>query len=94
MEVMPPTNKCYNTKIPFYGTLDDRVAITRALNKKLEETCLENDILFLPVHDLFANPDGTLNIALSDNCVHMGMQHNYLIKNRLIEMLLAYSIIL
>lgn len=94
MEVMPPTNKCFNAKIPFYGPLDDRIAITKALNAKLKEACDINNIPFLRTHDIFANPDGTLNPLLSDNCVHMGMKHNYLIKHRLIQLLINLNILI
>jgi hypothetical protein len=89
MEVIPPTDRCNNIQTPFYGTLEDRIAITRLLNKRLRAACLLYNIPFLQTHDIYANQDGSLNHALSDNCVHVGMKHNHLIKKRFIELLLS-----
>ncbi|MFA6066644.1 MAG: SGNH/GDSL hydrolase family protein [Candidatus Babeliaceae bacterium] len=88
MEVMPPAR--HDT---YYGTIEDRVAITRALNKKLRAACEKNNILFLPLHDIYANHDGSFNAALSEGTVHINMQHNFHIRRRLIELLLASKII-
>ncbi|MFA6066087.1 MAG: SGNH/GDSL hydrolase family protein [Candidatus Babeliaceae bacterium] len=87
MEVMPPVSNP-----GFYGPLADRISITHALNKKLSEACRIHDILFLRLHDLYANPDGSLNSALSDGCVHINMNHNLPLRRRLIELLLESKI--
>lgn len=87
MEVMPPTNRGYNPDAPFYGPLEERVFITRLLNTGLKEVCLKNNIFFLPTHDILADPAGTFKVELSDTGVHVGFNHNYLIKQRLIDFL-------
>lgn len=88
MEIMPPTDACFNREVPFYGTLAQRILITRTLNEILLRECRALNVLFLPIHDIVANAEGSLNTAVSDNCVHINMQYNHLIKNRLIEVLL------
>src|SRR5579859_1799316 len=89
MEIMPPTNQCFNPNIPFFGELSDRAAIAKKLNSKLKDACAQNNILFLPTHEIYAAPDGTLIPELSDGCVHTQHRYNYLLKNRLIQLLLA-----
>lgn len=71
--VTPPTEFTIpNAKQSFfYGTLEDRVIITKKLNQKLSELCAKNDIPFLDVYEDYANPDGTLNVSLSDGSVHI-----------------------
>lgn len=93
MAVMPPTNNCYNPQVPFYGQLQDRVEITKLLNTKLVSMCERENMFFLSTHDLIANADGTLNLALSDNCVHVGFEHNYLLRQRLVDMMHAKDLI-
>lgn len=56
---------------PIYGSLEDRVVITRKLNQRLFEVCSENDIPFLDVYDDYSNEDGTLNLNLSHDTVHI-----------------------
>lgn len=88
MEVMPPAR--HNT---YYGTIQDRVSITQALNKRLRQECELHNILFLPLHDIYANPDGSLNPDMAEGTVHINMHHNFHIKNRLVELLLDSKII-
>jgi len=93
MEIIPPSNRCNHPNWPFYGTLEDRIAITRLMNKRLREACNIHHLLFLPTHNLYANPGGSLNAQLSDNCVHVGYSSNYLIKQQLIDVLLQEEIL-
>jgi hypothetical protein len=88
MEVAPPTNQHFNPNFPYYGSLEDRIAITRQLNQGLRHTCALNNIHFLQLHDLYANKDGSLNIALSDGLIHVGMHHSQPIKERLAQLVL------
>ena len=92
MEVMPPS-AYYYAQAPFYGTIEDRVYITHELNKKLRHACEANNILFLPLHDIYANADGSFNLALSDGGVHINLKHNFHLRRRLVEMLLELKII-
>lgn len=89
MGIIPPCNACFNPEFPFYGSLADRVTITNVINAKLQRAALANDMLFISVHDLLALPDGSLNTALSDNCVHISMHENYRVKNKLIAALMG-----
>ncbi len=49
--------------------------------------------MFLPTYDLYALPNGSLNPALSDGMVHIAKEHNYLIRNGLVELLEKEKII-
>jgi hypothetical protein len=93
MSVLPPINQCYNPSFPFYGSLEDRIEITRNLNAKLKKMCHKTNIEFFDVYDLFATPEGALNVQLSDGCVHVNKHYNKLVKDRLIGQLLAKNVI-
>lgn len=85
VSVMPPTYSG-NPSYPCYGTLEDRIDITKQLNSKLREVCLLTDIKFLDIYDIYANPNGSLNEALSDQGVHVGVNQNHPIKEALVNM--------
>ncbi len=85
METMPPSKDGFNPNYPFWGTLADRANITKKLNARLLEACCEHNILYLPMHDLYANSDGTLNMTLSDGCVHVNPEHNHPLRMRLLS---------
>ena len=91
-QVMPPTNACYNPSFPFYGSLEDRAFITKTLNKKLQATCIENDLLFLDCFDPFTSKDGTLITELSDNCVHIRPIANSPVKEKLFDVILEATL--
>ncbi len=90
VSVIPPSDQHYNPQFPSYGTLQDRVAITRHLNRVLQFYAFKNDILFLDIYSYFAQHDGSLNVMLSDGTVHIHQLHNKIIREKLIE--LIYSI--
>lgn len=85
--VTPPTDGHFNEHYPFWGPLEDRVEISKKLNQRLKELCEESDILFLDVYEAYANPDGTLNRALSDGTVHISAWHSQEIHKRLLKLL-------
>ncbi len=87
MGILPPTDQAFNHVLPFYGTLNDRIEITKLLNQRLSLACQDAGILFLDIYDLFANAQGALNPALSDGIVHVHVAHNYLLKQKLINMI-------
>ncbi len=87
MEVIPPTNQSYNHKLPFHGSLEDRVVITNKLNTALHDACKQHNILFLPTHNIYADENGSLNASLSDTLVHISFSYNYLLKEQLLILL-------
>ncbi len=93
MSVVPPSDTCVDPSMPFYGTLEDRVNITKMLNQKLQNVCRQEKFEFLDVYSLFANEKGFLIYQLSDGCMHINMLHNTIIKNKLIELLQSKNII-
>lgn len=86
--IVPPTNQTFNAMFPFYGTLEDRVRITRQMNDKLRNVCIQNNIKFLDVYSIYADTDGSLRPSLSDQTVHVGFGQNYPIKKLLIDLLI------
>ena len=69
--VVPPSDLDVNPEYPFYGTLQDRVIIQQALNKKLEVACAQKNILYLNYAHHYTTPVGSLNHAMSDGHVHI-----------------------
>jgi len=93
MSIIPPTDRCFNAKHPFYGTLNDRIAVTKQLNEKLKNECVMHGFEFLDIFDLCATPEGALKFEMSDTCVHINFQHNYIIRKKLIDQLLEKKIL-
>jgi hypothetical protein len=85
--VTPPSNLGFNPDYPFYGTLQDRVFITKVLNGRLKELCFQSNIYFLDVYDDYATGDGALNFYLSDGSVHLNEKFNIPIVAKLNEIL-------
>ena len=77
----------------FYGTLEDGVSITRSSIKNYVKSAKPIILLFLPLHDIYANPDGSFNAELSEGLVHINMEHNVHLRRRLVELLLESGII-
>lgn len=84
--VTPPTVSS-NPDYPIYGPLEDRVAISKKLNNRLACLCKQTNIEFLDVYDDYANPDGTLNNALSDGSVHIHTNSSIAITKKLNQIL-------
>jgi len=72
LSITPPTEQAFNAGWPYYGSLKDRVAITKKLNALLAHEAIKNDIFFLDVYSLYANSEGYLSVELSDGNVHVG----------------------
>jgi len=66
------------TPLPFVGTNQDRVIYTNDINTLLEIACKENGYHFLCPFDYYKKEDGTLNYTLSDGCIHIGINTNFL----------------
>lgn len=88
VSVTPPCDRGFNPAYPFYGSLSERVAITRELNSALHEYAQKNDIKFLDIYSMYAQEDGSLGLAVSDGIVHINPKYNYHIKEKLIEFLI------
>lgn len=89
MSIVPPIEGEGRTSdnYPFYGTLNDRIIITKKLNEKLKELCYQNKLLYLDVYSLLCLPDGSLNHFLADSAVHIDPLHNAIIKSSLISLI-------
>ena len=88
--VTPPTDAEYNIQYPRYGTLADRINISKKLNAKLADVCSRWGIAFLDVYDHYANADGSLNGSLSDGGVHINSAYYQAIYEKLCEILLKH----
>lgn len=86
--IVPPTDLNFNPEFPFYGSLEERVIITKQMNKRLSDWCHFYNISFLDIYDDYANDDGSLNTALSDGTVHIHPSHNEAIFHKLANILL------
>jgi hypothetical protein len=64
--------------LPFEGTNSDRVIYTNTMNAMLEVACQENGYHFLNPFDFYKREDGTLNYSLSDGCIHIGKNKEFL----------------
>ena len=68
--VVPPPRKektQENLKFPFLGSDEERLSYVKYMNKKLSES----EFGFIDVYDKYADSDGFLNMAYSDNHVHI-----------------------
>lgn len=81
--VLPPSNKAYKP----YGTLLDRIIITKKLNIRLRDECSKYNFQFLDVTDYFSTNYGDLNPALSDGSVHINPNKNALVKIELLKLI-------
>ena len=72
--VVPPTDVKENPEFPIYGTLQQRVLATKALNAKLAEMASKTGMHFLDVYTEFATEDGTLRKDFSDSNVHIDVE--------------------
>ena len=69
--VTPPTDQALNIHYPFYGTIEDRVSISKKLNSKLISFAGFYGIDVIDVYDDYADAEGALIPALSDQNVHI-----------------------
>lgn len=94
MSVLPPTDQGFNSSVPYYGTLADRIQITNFLNRKLNKLCQENGLIFLDIAYLYSDQDGALKVELSDGIVHVGEGHNRSLKECVVKTLLDHKVLL
>lgn len=85
--VTPPTENGFDPSSPYYGTLEDRINITKQLNARLEYACRCFGLLFLDVYNDYSTPEGSLIPVLSDSGVHINMTCNQAITAKLVQLL-------
>lgn len=66
------------TPLPFIGTNFDRVIYTNDINTMLNAACQENGYHFLNPFDFYKRDDGMLNYEISDGCIHIGKNEEFL----------------
>ena len=81
--VPPPVDPADHTHthyepLPFIGTNSDRVIYTNDLNNILKMRCQENGFHFIDPFAFYKREDGMLNYTLSDGCIHIGKNKNFL----------------
>jgi hypothetical protein len=86
--IVPPTNANYNPEFPFYGALEDRIVLTKQLNKILKNKCELNDFGFLDIYDYYSLKNGELNPAISDGNIHIRYDCNNEIKKHLFDLMI------
>ena len=85
--ITPPTDIITNPDLPIYGSLVNRVLITKRLNQILKLLADENDILFLDVYQYYADDRGALIDELGDGNVHINQDSYHYIENELYKLL-------
>lgn len=93
MSVVPPTDQQNNPEVPFYGSLPDRVKITRALNQKLKELCHQYNLIYIDIYDLYCDQNGAIRHELSDGHVHINPVANRPLKERVVKTFLDYKVL-
>jgi hypothetical protein len=79
--VPPPADEADHTHghvLPFIGTIEERVDYTRMMNALLETACAQNGYQFLAPFKNYTRPDGCLEYTLSDGCIHIGKNAEFL----------------
>jgi len=91
--VPPPTDRADHThtyahkfkpELVFVGTNAERVAYTRLLNARIEAACFEYGYMFFTPFANYTRADGCLEYSLSDGCIHIGKNAEFLKTFRLL----------
>ena len=91
LSIMPPTNQVFNEHVPYYGSLEDRINITKKLNEKLSILAKENNIIFIDAYSLLSTQKGDLRYDISDKNVHLDLKYNYLIKDIIFQKIIEIN---
>jgi hypothetical protein len=70
------------------SVLNTQVLISKKINTTLQEACKQHGLYFLDIHTLYETENGDLKRNLSAGDHHIHPEHNTLIKETLIKMLL------
>lgn len=68
----------HDPPLPFVGSNSDRVIFTRELNEFLEAACKMHGYHFFNPFEPYMLENGQLNYALSDSCIHIGVNEHIL----------------
>lgn len=85
--VPPPSNNAFNTQFPYYGSLEDRVHLTKLCNNILNIYCTKHNFHFLDVYNFYAQENGSLNPQLGDGNIHINVHQNQHVKDKLFVLL-------
>jgi hypothetical protein len=69
--VTPPAARVDDPGFPTHGTVDERVAWTRELNRAYGAACRRFGVVWVDAYDCFADRDGRLRPDVSDGAVHV-----------------------
>ena len=87
--IVPPTDVTFNPHFPYYGSLEDRIQVTRLLNKKLEREYSLNNIYFVDKYNEYCTEYGDLRSDISEpGNVHVVF--NKPVKEGLLELVLKH----
>jgi hypothetical protein len=73
--VTPPIDRWNTTDFPIYGTLCDRVFISKLMNQKLLIAAEKFKLKLLDVYEQYSDEQGALNLTLADESVHILNNH-------------------
>lgn len=79
--ITPPADLENNQMATYYGSLLDRIEITKKLNFLLRQYCINNEIIYLDFYNFMSTNNGELNKEISDGMVHIDKSKNYMIKD-------------
>jgi len=86
--VVPPSKTRYNDPLfPFYGSLNDRISLTKKLNACLQQEALKHSLPILDVSADYATAAGSFRPELSDGRVHIGPQSTGPVQQKLAMLL-------
>lgn len=69
--VTPPSDIYKDADFPFYGSISDRVRITRLLNERLKYSCSKHSFYYLDGYADFAGENGVILPEYLDNTIHL-----------------------
>lgn len=77
--VVPPTSLHYDPTFPCYGTLEERISVTQALNRSLRDMTRKNGMSYIDLYAVFRNADGAMDERFRDGSVHVRKEFSHLV---------------
>lgn len=81
--LVPATSSPVNKALPMYGSLAERIIVTRQINAVLAELCGQNGLHFLKIAHYFSDRCGALSRGMSDGVVHIRQDYSDIIEYEL-----------